>query len=114
MQIKLGFALNSNFHFSCFLVVLIIELCFYMGLLQFALGLSKFKGESPKDSNSAKPRENHAYMKLTYYRVLAILVGENSVKYQVLQLAVLKRLVIVQSSIFLKWFYCQSSDVLLM
>ena len=30
-----------------------------MGLLQFALGLSKFKGESPKDSYSAKPRENH-------------------------------------------------------
>ena len=51
---------NSNFHFSCLLVVLIIELCFYMGLLQFALGLSKFKGESPKDSYSAKQRENHA------------------------------------------------------
>ena len=32
-----------------------------MGLLQYALGLSKFKGESPKDSYSAKPRENHAY-----------------------------------------------------
>ena len=31
-----------------------------MRLLQFALGFSKFKGESPKDSYSAKPRENHA------------------------------------------------------
>ena len=62
MQIRFCFESrfeNSNFQFSCFLVVLIIELCFYMGLLQFALGLSKFKGESPKDSNSAKPRENH-------------------------------------------------------
>ena len=63
MQIRFCFESrfeNSNFHFSCFLVVnLIIELCYYMGLLQFALGLSKFKGESPKDSYSAKPRENH-------------------------------------------------------
>ena len=29
-----------------------------MGLLQFALGLSRTKGESPKDSYSTKPREN--------------------------------------------------------
>ena len=35
-----------------------MELCFYMGLLQFALGLSRTKGESHKDSYSTKPREN--------------------------------------------------------
>ena len=29
-----------------------------MGLSQFALGLSRTKGESPKDSYSTKPREN--------------------------------------------------------
>ena len=37
-----------------------MELCFYMGLLQFALGLSRTNGESPKDSYSTKPRESPA------------------------------------------------------
>ena len=45
-----------------------------MGLLQFALGLSKFKGESPKDSYSAKPRENHVDFVFIY------LLGLNSNK----------------------------------
>ena len=59
---KLGFALNLDLRILIFISVLFsclkhyIELCFYMGLLQFALGLSKCKGES---SNSAKLRENN-------------------------------------------------------
>ena len=65
MQIR--FCFESKFENSNFISVVFsymylnhyIELCFYMGLLRFALGLSKFKGESPKDSYSAKPRENH-------------------------------------------------------
>ena len=33
----------------------------YVGLLQCALGLSRTKGESPKDSYNATPRENPAF-----------------------------------------------------
>ena len=64
MQIRLCFEsirFEIFLHFSCLLanfIIIYIELCFYMGLLQFAPGLSKTKDESPKDSYSAKQREN--------------------------------------------------------
>ena len=47
----------------------------YVGLLQWALGLSRTKGESPKDSYNATLRENPAvlnvkscYNEVTYFR----------------------------------------------
>ena len=44
----------------------------YVGLLQWALGLSRTKGESPKDSYNAKPRENPGlvYMARAYMYIV--------------------------------------------
>ena len=47
--LKTGFLTMSSY---------ILKVVFYMGLLQFALGLSRTKGESPNDSYRTKPREN--------------------------------------------------------
>ena len=61
---KVGTALNLDlkilFSFQLF-ISSYEELCFYMGLLQFALGLAWTKGESPKNSYNTKPRENPAF-----------------------------------------------------
>ena len=61
---SVGTALNLDlifFLFSCLLVLFINRVVYYMGLLQFALGLSNTKGESPRDSYSTKQRENPVY-----------------------------------------------------
>ena len=56
---------NSVFHFIAyqFLNYYIRVVFLYVGLLQCALGLSRTKGESPKDSYNATPRENPVYHK---------------------------------------------------
>ena len=64
MQIRFCFESrfeNYHFHFSCLFSCLyhyLYRVVFYMGLLQLALGLSRTKSGSPKDSYSTKPREN--------------------------------------------------------
>ena len=56
-----------------------MELCFYMGLLHFALGLSRTKGESPKDSYSTKPRENAELSDILYiYHAINYILFYNS------------------------------------
>ena len=59
MQIR--FCFKSIFENSLFLSCLnhYFRVVFlYVGLIQWALGLSRTKGESPKDSNNATAREN--------------------------------------------------------
>ena len=64
MQIRFCFKSifeNSVFHFNVSQLSYYIHVravFLYVGLLQWALGLSRTKGESPKDSYNATPREN--------------------------------------------------------
>ena len=62
MQIRFCFESrfeNYLFHFIVYQLSYYIRVMFlYVGLLQCALGLSRTKGESPKDFYNAKPREN--------------------------------------------------------
>ena len=67
---KLGFALNLNLRILYSISLFISSLNYYIrvvflyvGLLKCALGLSETKGESPKDSCNAIPRENPVYFK---------------------------------------------------
>ena len=47
----------------------------YVGLLQWALGLSRTKGESPKDSYNATPRENPVVYNFNFTHVGAMITA---------------------------------------